>query len=76
MESSIRWMCIRVYNDKRRLDWFCEWTLSYSRKESIRLLTAEGTSTWRQLKTKHGWRCSKVKVTFTELTPTPNGTNN
>lgn len=66
MESQ-RWICIQDMGNGRH--WFYEPSLSYTRKESIRLLCGGTKITWRQSKVKHGWRCQKVKVTLTELTP-------
>lgn len=66
--KSKRWICIQKSHLKNRPDWFAEWTLSYSRKESIQSLTKEGTSTWAKLKSESGWRCAKVEITLTEIT--------
>ncbi len=65
--KSKRWICIQAKSGYAKQDWLAEWTLSYNRSESIRLLTKEGTITWADLKKHYGWRCSKVEVLFTEL---------
>jgi hypothetical protein len=65
--KSIRWICIQASNNGKKHDWFCEWTLSYTRTESIRLLTDNDTLAWRKLKTKHAWRWVKVQLTITEI---------
>ena len=61
--DEIRWICIQ----ENARPWFVERTLAYTRKESIKLLIGEGTTTWRQCREKYGWRCVKVKLTITEI---------
>lgn len=48
-------------------DWYGEWTLAFTRKESIRLLVGESTMTWKELRSEYGWRCSKVILTIKEV---------
>lgn len=62
-----RWMCIQQKSGYAKQDWFAEWTLSYTRKSSIELLTKEGTTSWADLKKHYGWRCSKVEVIYNEI---------
>lgn len=63
--QSQRWCCIQDVGNGRH--WFFEPSISYTRKESIRLLTDGGALTWRQLKAKYGWRCSKIFLTLLEF---------
>lgn len=63
--QSQRWCCIQDAGNGRH--WFFEPSLSYTRSQSIKLLTEGQSSTWRQLKEKYGWRCSKIFVTLNEF---------
>lgn len=65
--KSNRWICIQAKYGHAKQDWFAEWTLAFTRKESKALLTKEGTMTWEELKRDYGWRCSKVEVIINEF---------
>lgn len=45
--------------------YFCQWTLSYTRRDAIKkfeIETAGGEFTWEDYRIKRGFRCVKVKI--------------
>lgn len=63
--QSKRWCCIQDAGNGNQ--WFFEPSISYTRKESIRLLLEGNGLTWEESKSKYDWRCSKIILTLLEL---------